>query len=256
MAGLVHCHCLLMISFLLLLSTTTNQRSGFASGWVFSPHTATIRNANARVENLSPFPRSKPCLRQDFRDDDTGDEMEFFDDFGFVVGGDSSEQSAEEGISPSNPNQGSSSFSVLQQRFEQVALIEQGNKQQISDNWKEGYWGVWGCSLDPYTGETSEKTVVTCVRKMPPTPGEDSDNNDDGDGDDDEDVCYKFEFGNQATQRIRRSRRAHPTRKLSLPVAPHVHRRGGPAGQLGLAQRRWTELYHPRLKPAHSTVLW
>jgi len=172
-----------MISFLLLLSTTTNQRSGFASGWVFSPHTATIRNANARVENLSPFPRSKPCLRQDFRDDDTGDEMEFFDDFGFVVGGDSSEQSAEEGISPSNPNQGSSSFSVLQQRFEQVALIEQGNKQQISDNWKEGYWGVWGCSLDPYTGETSEKTVVTCVRKMPPTPGEDSDNNDDGDDD-------------------------------------------------------------------------
>eukprot|EP00536_Pseudo-nitzschia_multiseries_P003199 jgi/Psemu1/322910/estExt_fgenesh1_pg.C_470039 len=156
------------------------------------------------------FSRTTSCLlRQaqqqqdnDFRDNDNDDgdegdgEMEFFDDFGFVVGGDNNynsysysysysysseeEEPSGEGSPPRNRNPEEaeseselSSLSILQERLERVATTEQGNQQQISDNWKDGYWGVWGCSLDPYGGEgdeteteteteTSQKTVVTC----------------------------------------------------------------------------------------------
>lgn len=98
--------------------------------------------------------------------------MEFFDDFAdfnfnFGIGNDDS-----------SATEGESSLSVLQQRFQKLELSEQVIKQQISDNWKDGYWGVWGCSLDPYStieDESSQKIVVTCVRQMPFSDGDGAD---------------------------------------------------------------------------------
>lgn len=116
------------------------------------------------------FPRSKSRLFQDFTDDESdnfsenGEYYDDFADFNFVVG--DTDESPE--------SDSSSTMSVLQQRFQKLALTEQVNRQQISDNWKEGYWGVWGCSLDPYTeDDAQQKTFVTCIRHMQSSPESD-----------------------------------------------------------------------------------
>jgi len=167
------------------------------------------------VQDSSSFCRSKSCLyqQQDFTDgksygnsdgidDDESNGMEFFDDFDFVVG-DNSNSATTDGSSNSNTGDTSttdnssstssletegqtlgettmpSGMSVLQQRFQKLALTEQVNRQQISDNWKEGYWSVWGCSLDPSTEDTTQKTVVTSVRLVHSSTTENDDDDDD-----------------------------------------------------------------------------
>ncbi len=178
-------------SFLYLLSSLWAHPT-FVSGWSFSPvvqtTTTTKTKKNGRIPTTSciPFahkwqrgdllyPKSRSHLFQDYTDidsDDFGQDSEYYDDFAdfdFVVGDDS--------VSPSNGDaefgQNSQSddpdspMSVLQQRFQKLALNEQVNRQQINDNWKEGFWGVWGCSLDPYTEDDAQtKTSVTCVRLL------------------------------------------------------------------------------------------
>ena len=152
---------------------------GLVSGWVVSPFASkkttkpSIHKKWHQEESL--FSISKSRLYQDFTDGDG--EGEFFDDFAdfdFVVGDDAvissnnGDGEAEDSFDIQRPEPDSSSpMSVLQQRFKKLSLTEQVNRQQISDNWKEGYWGVWGCSLDPYTEDNAKtKTVVTCIRHM------------------------------------------------------------------------------------------
>jgi hypothetical protein len=120
--------------------------------------------------------------------------IEYFDDFDFVIGentktgyadGTSRENDDINNINKNNNNKDealsspSSSSSMLNQRFQALALNEQLNRQQISDNWKDGYWGVWGCSL---AGEDNndDKTIVTCMRQAV--------SEFDDDDDDDEDI--------------------------------------------------------------------
>jgi hypothetical protein len=124
--------------------------------------------------------------------------IEYFDDFDFVIGentdtGYADDTSRDNDDSNNNdnedediifPNQSeamlspSSSSSMLNQRFQALALNEQVNRQQISDNWKDGYWGVWGCSL---AGEDNndKKTIVTCVRQAVSVYDDDDDDDED-----------------------------------------------------------------------------
>jgi hypothetical protein len=136
-------------------------------------------------------------------ENDSTKHIEYFDDFDFVIGentdtsyvDDTSRENDDNNNINNNkdeeiifPNQSeamssspSSSYSsMLNQRFQALALNEQLNRQQISDNWKDGYWGVWGCSL---AGEDNndEKTIVTCLRRAVSV-------FDDDDDDDDNDV--------------------------------------------------------------------
>ncbi len=185
--------CYYFICFL----SAIQRNSIHVSGWSFSPYGPTkvvseriTRKANARLQTCQRtdlvFSRSKSKLAQDYTDgegDDFDQDGEYYDDFadfGFVGGDDTSalNQEAETLPSASDPDS-ESPMSVLQQRFQKLALTEQVNRQQISDNLKEGFWGVWGCSLDPYTDENSEtKTSVTSLKLFPL--------DDDGmDGDDD-----------------------------------------------------------------------
>jgi hypothetical protein len=93
--------------------------------------------------------------------DEESNKMEFYDDFGDACIGDT----------PTKPTK----HSLLQDRLQQLAQSEQAQEQQIADNWKEGFWNVWGCSLDPYPPSSAtqnddivhEKTVVTCIRVVP-----------------------------------------------------------------------------------------
>jgi len=163
--------------FCLLSSTQIHPR--LVSGWSFSP-TAGRRTATKSIPLPHQkwqrgdllYPQSKSRLFQDYNDlesDDFSQDGEFYDDFAdfdFVVGDDAS--NGESDTSQNMPSAESSSpMSVLQQRLQKVALTEQVNRQQISDNWKEGFWGVWGCSLDPYTEDEAEtKTSVTCIRLL------------------------------------------------------------------------------------------
>jgi hypothetical protein len=108
-------------------------------------------------------------LYQDFTNEkDEG--TEYYDDFDFVVGGgdDGKDSTLQQRPSPS----------TLQDRLQELAMTEQANQQQVSDNWREGYWNVWGCSLDPYSTDVSSgedddgyslspKTVITCLRLVP-----------------------------------------------------------------------------------------
>ena len=188
--------------FLCLLSFNEGN-SPFVSGWSFSPfapRSAEVTTARRRrAETPSSvqktwqrsdllFSLSKSRLAQDFTDggsDDFGQDGEYFDDFSdfdFVVGdGASASLEAENNQnnmqnSEQDSSSSSSPMSVLQQRFQKLILTEQVNRQQISDNWKEGFWGVWGCSLDPYTEENAEtKTSVTCLRLMPSTDEDETD---------------------------------------------------------------------------------
>ena len=117
---------------------------------------------------------SESFLAQDFTDgesedfDKDGGYYDDFADFDFVVGDGASDSNKEEGQTFSSTDEEELPMSMLQQRFQKLALTEQVNRQQISDNWKEGFWGVWGCSLDPYTEEDAESKIsVTCLRIMP-----------------------------------------------------------------------------------------
>jgi len=161
----------------------------FVSGWSFSPavqRTTTVKNGRIRTTSSIPFshkwkrgdlvyPQSKSCLFQDYTDndsDDFGQDSEYYDDFAdfdFVLGDDSVAPSNDETEFGQNSQSDdpSSPMSVLQQRFQKLALTEQVNRQQITENWKEGFWGVWGCSLDPYTEDDAQtKTSVTCIRLL------------------------------------------------------------------------------------------
>ena len=119
--------------------------------------------------------------------------IEYFDDFDFVIGentetgyadGTSRENDDINNINKNNNNKDealsspSSSSSMLNQRFQALALNEQLNRQQISDNWKDGYWGVWGCSL---AGEDNndDKTIVTCMRQAVSVFDDDDDDDED-----------------------------------------------------------------------------
>ncbi|KAL3937461.1 MAG: hypothetical protein SGARI_002118, partial [Bacillariaceae sp.] len=105
----------------------------------------------------------------DFLSDNDGDDddIEYFDDFGDSVVGDSQSNTNDYAKTQDTPG---NSFSLLQDRLQQLQVTEQAQQRQIESNWKEGYWNVWGCSLDPYppvTGQddsSNEKTVVTCLR--------------------------------------------------------------------------------------------
>lgn len=182
--------CYYCICFLLLIQAY----SIYVAGWSLSPTTAVSksisRSTEARFQTWQRtdllFSRSQSKLAQDYTDGDSDDfdnDGEYYDDFadfGFVGGDDTSASNDEPTTLPSAADSDSESpMSVLQQRFQKLALTEQVNRQQISDNFKEGYWGVWGCSLDPYTDENAEtKTSVTSLKLMPL--------DDDGmDGDDD-----------------------------------------------------------------------
>ncbi|KAG7368397.1 hypothetical protein IV203_031140 [Nitzschia inconspicua] len=124
--------------------------------------------------------RRSPSFRlfQDYKDDNNGgteDEDNFFyDDFDFVIG-EGNDQNSKDSLVPTTPlaiNTFADGSKILQDRMTQLAETEQAAQQQIADNWKEGYWNVWGCSLDPFViiegNEESEehtaKTVVTCLR--------------------------------------------------------------------------------------------
>ena len=119
--------------------------------------------------------------------------IEYFDDFDFVIGENTDTGYADDtsrenddinNINKNNNNKDealsspSSSSSMLNQRFQALALNEQLNRQQISDNWKDGYWGVWGCSL---AGEDNndDKTIVTCMRQAVSVFDDDDDDDED-----------------------------------------------------------------------------
>jgi hypothetical protein len=160
--------------------------------WSFSSSAPKKTTARTRIEighlihtKRKPFDSlftpSKSRLYQDFTDGDNFDEdSEYFDDFadfGFVVGDDAGAPNSEGRLDVESSELDSMSpMSVLQERFQKLALTEQMNRQQISENWKEGYWGVWGCSLDPYTeDDEQEKIFVTCIRQMQSAPENDGD---------------------------------------------------------------------------------
>lgn len=106
----------------------------------------------------------------------------WFDDFGgMTVGGDEDGSSGTTSTSPL----------LLKDRMGSIREEEARRSQEVADNWREGYWSVRGCKLDPSSsfdsggfrqGDSSDddddddgdrggapprKTVVTCVRRVP-----------------------------------------------------------------------------------------
>jgi len=161
----------ILITFL----SSIQRRPWLLPGSCFSPlagRTRTETSIQKKLQQRDPqlFPFSR--LYNDFVDGESNEfcdessNIEYyndFSDFDFVVGDDAAASIDEtEDVVPS-----STPMSTLQQRFKKLDLAEQIDRQQISDNWKEGYWGVFGCSLDPYTeDDAQEKVVVTCIRHL------------------------------------------------------------------------------------------
>ena len=178
-------------------------------------HPINSRNWRRQQQQHSPLPISRQSdsfrlydninfEKEDTNDDDEVEDdnieendktkdIEYFDDFDFVIGentkiGYADDTSRENddinNINKNNNNKDealsspSSSSSMLNQRFQALALNEQLNRQQISDNWKDGYWGVWGCSL---AGEDNndDKTIVTCIRQAVSVFDDDDDDDED-----------------------------------------------------------------------------
>jgi hypothetical protein len=131
-------------------------------------------------------------------DDDTDNDNFYYDDFaGQQIGGGSEDSVIDDAdplVSPSSSSSSSSTSSFLQQRFQLLQQNEESQLTELNENWKQGYWGVRGCSLDPFDVPTSiknaassnsrqnqnKKTIITCITKMPT-----SHDHDDVDHDDD-----------------------------------------------------------------------
>ena len=132
--------------------------------------------------------RHTTILHQDYKSGDSDDDIEYYDDFGGEEIGIPSVESSS--FSSLQSQQQSSSSSILQNRLQELVMNEQANQQQISDNWKEGYWNVWGCSLDPYdhvstsdgdSDSSSSKTIVTCLTLVSSSSSSSDDDDDDQD---------------------------------------------------------------------------
>ena len=178
-------------------------------------HPINSRNWRRQQQQHSPLPISRQSdnfrlydninfEKEDTNDDDEVEDdnieendktknIEYFDDFDFVIGENTDTGYADDtsrenddinNINKNNNNKDealsspASSSSMLNQRFQALALNEQLNRQQISDNWKDGYWGVWGCSL---AGEDNndDKTIVTCMRQAVSVFDDDDDDDED-----------------------------------------------------------------------------
>jgi hypothetical protein len=109
--------------------------------------------------------RLSSCLWLDFKDNDRecGDEENsYFEDFDFIIGGGENHEDM-------SLNSNKRNNEILRDRMQEIVGSEQATRQQIADNWREGYWNVWGCSLDPFVVDDStsddniRKTVVTCL---------------------------------------------------------------------------------------------
>ena len=148
-------------------------------------------SSSSSVKTTSPTNikqrRGRICstvLYQDYMNgndgNDDNEDIEYYDDFGFVVGGENNSNDLEQ-VPAAMQSSSSQSSSILQDRLQELAVTEQANQQQITDNWKEGYWNVWGCSLDPYDPEGSgdssslSKTIITCLRLVSSTSTYDDD---------------------------------------------------------------------------------
>jgi hypothetical protein len=157
----LRCGCAVFWTAEMLLTFT------LVTSWMFRPQPApgkVSKNGFHVVHETSSLRCPSRIFLQDFRDDvdDENEASNYFEDFDYVIGG-----TKDNNIMPEDLTMLKGNNDILQDRMQQLVETEQAAQQQISDNWKEGYWNVWGCSLDPFVlqddADTS-KTVVTCLR--------------------------------------------------------------------------------------------